>query len=178
MGGFLAFVGFVAIIAGVVGTVKGKIGVLRIASRKSASVVIAGGLILLMAGASMAGGGSAPSTDQPLPQITTPPSTSRVVVESPSPTPPPSPSPSPSPSQSPQPVYSPAQSSTSESSYNDTGSCGEDYYRNSDGACVHRPVSSDTAPPGATAQCRDGTYSFSQHRSGTCSGHGGVERWL
>lgn len=26
--------------------------------------------------------------------------------------------------------------------------------------------------------CRDGTYSFSQHRAGTCSHHGGVARWL
>jgi len=34
------------------------------------------------------------------------------------------------------------------------------------------------APPGATARCRDGTYSFSQHRSGTCSHHGGVAVWL
>jgi Protein of unknown function (DUF3761) len=34
------------------------------------------------------------------------------------------------------------------------------------------------APPGATAQCRDGTYSFSQHHSGTCSHHGGVAVWL
>jgi hypothetical protein len=33
-------------------------------------------------------------------------------------------------------------------------------------------------PPGATARCRDGTYSYSQHRSGTCSYHGGVARWL
>jgi hypothetical protein len=33
-------------------------------------------------------------------------------------------------------------------------------------------------PPGATALCRDGTYSYSQHRSGTCSYHGGVARWL
>ena len=33
-------------------------------------------------------------------------------------------------------------------------------------------------PPGATAQCRDGTYSYSQHRSGTCSFHGGVAVWL
>ncbi|WP_280406111.1 DUF3761 domain-containing protein [Nocardia brasiliensis] len=24
----------------------------------------------------------------------------------------------------------------------------------------------------------DGTYSFSQHRSGTCSGHKGVDEWL
>jgi hypothetical protein len=34
------------------------------------------------------------------------------------------------------------------------------------------------APPGATAVCRDGTYSYSKHHSGTCSHHGGVKRWL
>jgi hypothetical protein len=34
------------------------------------------------------------------------------------------------------------------------------------------------APPGATARCADGTYSFSQHHSGTCSHHGGVALWL
>jgi hypothetical protein len=33
-------------------------------------------------------------------------------------------------------------------------------------------------PAGATAQCRDGTYSFSKHHSGTCSHHGGVAAWL
>jgi len=32
-------------------------------------------------------------------------------------------------------------------------------------------------PVGATARCRDGTYSFSQTRSGTCSHHGGVAEW-
>ena len=53
--------------------------------------------------------------------------------------------------------------------------CGADYYRNVDGACVHRPSSN---PAGATALCKDGTYSYSQHRSGTCSGHGGVRTWL
>ena len=31
---------------------------------------------------------------------------------------------------------------------------------------------------GATAECRDGTYSYSAHRRGTCSHHGGVKRWL
>jgi hypothetical protein len=56
--------------------------------------------------------------------------------------------------------------------------CGRDYYRNSDGRCVHRPVSAPAAPPGATAKCNDGTYSYSQHRRGTCSGHGGVAVWL
>lgn len=37
---------------------------------------------------------------------------------------------------------------------------------------------STAAPSGATAQCRDGSYSYSQHRQGTCSHHGGVARWL
>src|SRR4051794_30613511 len=36
----------------------------------------------------------------------------------------------------------------------------------------------DSPPPGATALCADGTYSFSQHHSGTCSHHGGVAKWL
>lgn len=34
------------------------------------------------------------------------------------------------------------------------------------------------APSNASAKCRDGSYSFSQHRSGTCSHHGGVAKWL
>src|SRR5713226_4974573 len=34
------------------------------------------------------------------------------------------------------------------------------------------------APRGATALCRDGTYSFSRHHSGTCSYHVGVARWF
>src|SRR2546421_4400019 len=35
-----------------------------------------------------------------------------------------------------------------------------------------------SAPSGATARCRDNTYSFSAHRRGTCSHHGGVDAWL
>lgn len=30
----------------------------------------------------------------------------------------------------------------------------------------------------ATALCVDGTYSYSQHASGTCSHHGGVAQWI
>jgi len=53
------------------------------------------------------------------------------------------------------------------------------HYTNSDGNSVHSPAySSGGVPPGATAQCADGTYSFSQHRQGTCSHHGGVAKWL
>jgi hypothetical protein len=41
------------------------------------------------------------------------------------------------------------------------------------------PVVSETgAPKGSTAKCKDGTYSFSKTRSGTCSRHGGVLEWL
>ncbi|MBS0297415.1 MAG: DUF3761 domain-containing protein [Proteobacteria bacterium] len=34
------------------------------------------------------------------------------------------------------------------------------------------------APAGATALCKDGTYSMSKHHSGACSNHGGVAKWL
>lgn len=55
-----------------------------------------------------------------------------------------------------------------------------DTYRNRDGDTVHVPAHSKSgrAPEGATARCRDGAYSFSRHRRGTCSGHGGVAAWL
>ncbi len=53
------------------------------------------------------------------------------------------------------------------------------HYTNVDGLSVHSPAySSGGVPPGASAQCSDGTYSFSAHRQGTCSHHGGVARWL
>ena len=50
-------------------------------------------------------------------------------------------------------------------------------YINVDGNQVHSPAYADSVPSGASAICRDGTYSFSQHRQGTCSGHGGVASW-
>jgi hypothetical protein len=48
-------------------------------------------------------------------------------------------------------------------------------YINSDGNYIGSP-SND--PTGASAQCNDGTYSYSASRRGTCSHHGGVARWL
>jgi hypothetical protein len=51
------------------------------------------------------------------------------------------------------------------------------YYTNSSGQRVHRPEFSAVAPRGWTAQCVDGSYSFSEHRRGTCSYHGGVAHW-
>ena len=40
------------------------------------------------------------------------------------------------------------------------------------------PNPNTKTPTGATAICNDGTYSYSQTRSGTCSYHGGVYQWL
>jgi hypothetical protein len=44
--------------------------------------------------------------------------------------------------------------------------------------CFIAGAATAAAPPGATAQCRDGTFSYSLHHSGTCSHHGGVAVWL
>ena len=46
------------------------------------------------------------------------------------------------------------------------------------GSTGRSQLPASSIPAGATAECRDGTYSFSQSRSGTCSHHGGVARWL
>ena len=52
------------------------------------------------------------------------------------------------------------------------------YYTNTDGYKVQSPTYYHSTPTGASALCRDGTYSFSRNRRGTCSHHGGVARWL
>lgn len=52
------------------------------------------------------------------------------------------------------------------------------HYTNSKGERVQSPTYYKVAPSGASAECRDGTYSFSRSRRGTCSHHGGVKRWL
>jgi hypothetical protein len=53
-----------------------------------------------------------------------------------------------------------------------------DCYVNTDHHEVHRPsaTNSESPPVGYSAQCQDGTWSFTEHRSGTCSHHGGVAR--
>jgi outer membrane biosynthesis protein TonB len=52
------------------------------------------------------------------------------------------------------------------------------HYTNTGGKEVHSPAYAPSVPQGASAICRDGTYSFSQSRRGTCSHHGGVLEWL
>lgn len=52
-------------------------------------------------------------------------------------------------------------------------------YTNANGMQVQKPAhDKQGVPSGATAQCRDGTYSFSLNHRGTCSHHGGVGEWL
>ena len=53
-------------------------------------------------------------------------------------------------------------------------------YINKDGIRLHSPAHTKNGeqPGGASAQCRDGSYSFSRHPRGTCSHHGGVSRWF
>jgi hypothetical protein len=55
-----------------------------------------------------------------------------------------------------------------------------EHYKNKAGQNVHSPAKSidGKVPAGASAECRDGSYSFSKNRRGTCSGHGGVASWL
>lgn len=36
----------------------------------------------------------------------------------------------------------------------------------------------DAVEPGATARCKDGSFSHSKQHSGSCSRHGGVAQWL
>ena len=46
-------------------------------------------------------------------------------------------------------------------------------------ACLEASSDVPTSPlSGVTAICNDGTYSYSKHRSGTCSHHGGVREWI
>lgn len=52
------------------------------------------------------------------------------------------------------------------------------YHVNAQGEVVQSPVFSLSVPDNATAQCRDGRYSFSNAYSGHCTGHGGVAKWL
>ncbi len=56
-------------------------------------------------------------------------------------------------------------------------SCNERYYVNRSGNVVHSPSCGEDKRYHHTAECRDGSTSFSEHHSGTCSHHGGVAHW-
>jgi hypothetical protein len=49
---------------------------------------------------------------------------------------------------------------------------------NTANTAANKVATTQKPPKGATAVCKDGTYSFSTTDSGQCSGHGGVEKKL
>jgi uncharacterized protein DUF3761 len=49
------------------------------------------------------------------------------------------------------------------------------HYTNRDGHRIAKPGQSSA---GATARCRNGSWSYSENRKGTCSQEGGVLEWL
>jgi hypothetical protein len=55
-------------------------------------------------------------------------------------------------------------------------SCNNNRYMNSAGHVIHSP-SCGEEPQKPTADCRDGSVSFSERHTGTCSHHGGVAHW-
>lgn len=80
--------------------------------------------------------------------------------------------------QAPAPQQQPSQNPPSQPQQQKPKCTDNGTYTNSQGQTVKRPENCSAAPKGATAQCRDGSYSFSQSRRGTCSHHGGVAKWL
>jgi hypothetical protein len=86
---------------------------------------------------------------------------------------------SPAPTYTPPPSSTPPPTSAPSPTYTSPG-CPAGWYQNVYGNCIPGPSTSPTlpVPGGPTAICSDGTYSYSQTRSGTCSYHGGVSTWL
>lgn len=84
------------------------------------------------------------------------------------------------PAQTVQAVQQPSVQAASDQPAQQTELSNQNTYTNVDGNTVHSPAYSETGsvPAGATARCGNGTYSFSQNHSGTCSHNGGVAEWL
>lgn len=88
------------------------------------------------------------------------------------------PTPTPIPTPTPSPTVKPVAKSPAPQVQTPVIDAGCGTYVNSFGQEVARPCPANDIPASATAKCRDGTYSYSQSRRGTCSHHGGVAQWL
>ncbi len=141
--------------------------------------------VLVFAGCAQTGAESTPETTSSNAgsQVPAPPETSATNNEPEPPSSGPSPeesapeenAPYPSPEEN-----APEESAPSPEGESSPGECPNGTYENSNGNTICDPYTPENGeqPAGATAECEDGTYSFSEHRSGTCSDHGGVKRWL
>ena len=193
------FVGLVALVVAAIGLIRQRVAWTRvIATRRDAGFLLLASLVLLVVGAlldptpkkvqvsSTAAAIPAPASPEavtatPPPLPTQSPASVAPAIPSPRVTPIPEPTFSPAPAYTaPAPAYSPKPHASRPKSTEQTtgaynGGGTTDTYTNVDGNEVERP---DSSSSGASAKCKDGTYSHSQHRSGTCSGHGGVAQRL
>ena len=69
---------------------------------------------------------------------------------------------------------------SSGSSAGDQGSSGANDRGSTSGRRQHKPLAEPkgNVPAGATARCKDDTYSTDKNRNKACAGHGGVAQWL
>jgi hypothetical protein len=131
------------------------------------ALMVAGGI------AGAAGGGNPTNSSPPLTQATATPrpaesaTAATQLVPTPTPTVTPAPTPVPTPVPTPRPTPAPARPAPTEAP--------------ATRAPAPVPAPSDPYAAATAAQasavCADGSYSFSAHRSGTCSHHGGVHWW-
>lgn len=136
--------------------------------KKPKKGLIIGVILVVIAVVGIANASPSPTpTDSAKPAAVDVPTTSETAITTTAPVETPEPAPVDAPAPTPAPVAAPKPKT-----------CAAGYYLNVDDNCISSPVAAPSTPAGATAECRDGTYSFSQHRSGTCSHHGGVARWL
>lgn len=180
-------VGLFVLVIALIGLVRRRVGWARIASRGQAGFVLAGGVALLAVGGAMAPAAHTtvapqPPTESisasPSPSITIPAQRAPAAVETTAPVHASAPAPvqtaAPMPVQVPVPAHiSPVAPAPPPA----TIASGGETYTNVDGNQVSGPVQASSRPAGSTAQCNDGTYSFSQHHRGTCSSHGGVAQF-
>ena len=195
LGGILALVGLVTMVVGGWGLLRGRVRWAHLATRGASGTALAAGFaVTLVAGA------AAPSTDVPVTTIAVPVTTARAApttttsstTASTTTTTSTTSSTSTSTSTTSTVVRTttttavtapptsaavvtttpPATAGTRTTSA--TLDCPDGTYINAAGNEVCRPYASSTPPPGATARCRNGEYSFSQTPRGTCSGNGGV----
>lgn len=73
--------------------------------------------------------------------------------------------------------HSAASHSSTSGGSGSSGSSGSSATSGSSGSTSHHTEAPVAPGGGATAQCNDGTLSYSQHHQGTCSHHGGVAVW-
>jgi hypothetical protein len=130
------------------------------------ALMVAGGI------AGAADGGNANNAHPPVTQATSTPLPSESAaatrfIATPAPTETPAPTPVPTPAPTPRPTPTPARPAPTDAPATP--------------ARTQAPAPSDpyaaATAAGASAVCADGTYSFSAHRGGTCSSHGGVHWW-